>query len=307
MSFGQSIAAFRRSGRKSRVRAGSGFTLIEVLVVVAIIAILITLMLPALKQARQASQATVCMQNNRQMVQIGHFYANDNRGQLWFDYYTVTKGNPALEQTWCRVKNGSDWHDPGVFYKYINNAAKCTECPLNKRRGGYAADANTDTKYKHDMFGGDKRMDFDYCMVSGTGGAPIGLDIQVAYVPPTVGGGTNLSASDVTKLIRLKGLPIFAEESNYWYHDSKADKYNDGLWGNLDQVTRRHDRGGMLAMWDGSAEWFRPPAGIAEDLEEPNKNFCANDIFVNRSGATKRWYRLYVGGARYGWVNSPKP
>ena len=46
--------------------------------------------------------------------------------------------------------------------------------------------------------------------------------------------------------ITVNGLPIFVEESSYWYNDTKAGKYDDGLWGNVDQVTTRHDKGGMI-------------------------------------------------------------
>ncbi|MCC6425576.1 MAG: prepilin-type N-terminal cleavage/methylation domain-containing protein [Phycisphaerales bacterium] len=294
-------------------RRGWGFTLIELLVVIAIIAILISILLPALRQAREASQATVCMANHKQLMAVGHYYANDNKGKLWFDYYTMNaKKSPEVTQSWCRIPvkaNQWDVCEPGVFYRYVDAVSKITECPLNKRKGGYGVDRNTNknNNYK-DMFGGDKRNNFDYCMITGTGGAQIGIDTSAAYVPPNVnGGGGVLAETHVPKLVRFQGLPIFAEESTIWYNDSKPNKYNDGLWGNLDQVTRRHARGGMLSIWDGSAQWFKPPAGALEDdqSEETTKNFCANDIYVNRGG--EKWYSVYGNGSRpFGWVNSPK-
>ncbi len=323
MSMGSTLARFHANASGKRFPHGhapkaAGFTLIELLVVIAIIAILIGILLPALGKARRTGQATACMMNNKQLMQVAHFYANDNKSQLWFHHWAPTKSSdPRPYQTWCRTntkRSDSDWSicEPGPVYKYIDNSQKITECPLNKRRGGDGADLNLNKNSGgRDVFGGDKRLDFDYCMVTGTGGAQLGIDLQVAFIPPQFGGATNLSAADAARLKRMKNLPIFVEESNYWYHDSKSGKVNDGLWGNDDQMTTRHDKGGMFGMWDGSVDWFRPTYGSSEEAQEGNLDFTANDIFVNRSGGDKKWFRLYYGGSvgqdrQYGWVNSPR-
>ncbi len=233
MSIGRQLARFRgSSGRPDATPAG--FTLIELLVVIAIIAILIGVLLPALGKARRTAQATVCMMNNKQMVQVAHFYANDNRGKLWYESWQRTNSSdPRTPRTWCRTNTKQSTTDgsvcePGVFYNYVDNTQKITECPQNKRKGGDGADAS---KVGGDMFGSDKHLEFDYCMVSGVAGAQVGLDIGTSFVPANLVGANRLSTADSKKLNRLQGLPIFVEESNYWYHDSKKDKFYDGRWG----------------------------------------------------------------------------
>ncbi|HLO42231.1 MAG TPA: type II secretion system protein [Phycisphaerales bacterium] len=318
MSIGISLQGLQRGGRIRR--SCPAFTLIELLVVIAVIAILIGILLPALGKARRTGQATACMANNKSLVQVAHFYANENKSQLWFHYFEpVNASDPRPYQTWCRTntkRSASDWSicEPGPVYSYIENNPKITECPLNKRRGGDGAsdNLNTGAKKGKDLFNSDKRLDFDYCMVTGVGGAQLGLDIQAAYVPPNLTSGTKLNASDAPKLTRFPGLPIFIEESNYWYHDSKSGKVNDGLWGNADQVSLRHENGAMVALWEGSVMHFKPPRGGDERLEEPTKNFQSNDIYVNRTSRDTNWVRLYYGGdqapraKQYGWINSPR-
>ena len=61
--------------RQSR---GSGFTLIEMLVVVAIIAVLASIMFPVFSRARAAARKTACASNLRQIGTAFELYVSDN-------------------------------------------------------------------------------------------------------------------------------------------------------------------------------------------------------------------------------------
>ena len=70
--------------KHSRLRClyGSGFTLVELLVVVAVIAILASLLLPALGAAKGRAQRIGCLNNHRQLVTTWMLYQGDNDGHL---------------------------------------------------------------------------------------------------------------------------------------------------------------------------------------------------------------------------------
>ena len=107
----------------------------------------------------------------------------------------------------------------------------------------------------------------------------------------------------------MTGLPLFVEESTWWYNEEVID----GLWGNNDQITRRHSNGGAMVYMDGRAEIFKQPFGELESVRERG-DLEANDFYVaNRPGSSSRpgrsgWYRLHDGPSQrpMGWVNNPR-
>ncbi len=91
-------ACMRPIARNCRV--GSGFTLVELLVVIGIIAVLVSLLLPSLNKARESAKRVSCAAQLRQVCSSLMLYANANRG--WFP----NVGSNAFNSEW-RNADGS--------------------------------------------------------------------------------------------------------------------------------------------------------------------------------------------------------
>ncbi len=284
------------------------FTLIELLVVIAVIAVLISLLLPALGKARGAGQTVRCLANIRQLGLATINYTEDY-GEV-FDARFWWNGNGVNNQ----------WENeppiPGVLFEYLSNPFEIAECPTNRR--GSASGAGEG----ENEWGAYVDHYFDYTMVDDVRGAKPFLDITTAHIenPDDFPEGAvpfrNLPNIMVDKLKTISGLPVFVEESSFWYNDVPDVGVADGLWGNRDQLSRRHGDKSHIAFLEGHVELFELPFGRLEQLKEA-RVLEANDFYVRKKrgkagGTYSNWFQLTDqnnhadDSYEYGWINDPR-
>ncbi|MEQ8845438.1 MAG: prepilin-type N-terminal cleavage/methylation domain-containing protein [Phycisphaerales bacterium] len=275
--------------KTARTLACRAFTLIELLVVIAIIAILIGILLPSLAGAREVGLTAVCSSNCKQIVTASLLYAQDNRkSEFW---------PPAQWARLPRFDAPEGQATPGLLYEYLESADECTACPKNRRRSSDGSDQST-------LFYTD--IDFDYTMVARMAGATTSTDVWFRYADPQLGGGLPRIRESLAKdvLLDFPGMPLFVEESLNWY----GDKIVDGLWGNRDQVTDRHDGGGHIAFLDGSVALFKSPKGPRGEQVQEEEDFEANDLYVKGHPRDPFWHQFdgQISGRGWGWINNPR-
>ncbi|MCE5185487.1 MAG: type II secretion system GspH family protein [Planctomycetaceae bacterium] len=82
-------------------RTGSGFTLLELLVVIAVIALLLAVILPALNSAKLLARQVVCAAQMKQWALATSAYASENDSDIppYADTCDLTSGGNALDST----------------------------------------------------------------------------------------------------------------------------------------------------------------------------------------------------------------
>lgn len=98
----------------------AGFTLVELLVVIGIIAVLISILLPTLSRARESARKASCASRLKEIVNVIHIYANENRSKVPPGYRD--NNNPDEHTIW--ISQGTF----DIFMNKLKNP-KMLACP----------------------------------------------------------------------------------------------------------------------------------------------------------------------------------
>jgi prepilin-type N-terminal cleavage/methylation domain-containing protein len=311
---------------QKRTPKARGFTLIELLVVIAIIAVLIAILLPALGKAREAARTVKCMSNMKEIgIGLGA-YASDYKGQIWetgwttpyYRFWYVTAANPFAAPT---NETGSNPVHGGPAFDYLSNVDRIFECPTNQRKTPTRDVVNLSDSYWQSPAGQlqaqlfsdfltPRAINFDYTMVTGSGGGRVDSDVQFCWDAGcrnyAAEGGRPAQPSQAN-IRYLRSCPAFIEEDVEWWNSRSPD----GMWSNWDRVTDRHARKGHILYITGEVELANFPRGGQPLLENEVGNLTGNDIWAKSARGT--WYQVapsWPGSGNsmrpFGWVNSPR-
>lgn len=216
-----------------------GTTLVELLTVISIISLLAALLMPALLAANRRAKATVCLNNQAELVRAWHVYIADFSDGLPPNGYQYDgKAYRSEVDSWIGDSNAvldtnSAAIERGLFYRFhYNNVVALYRCPADRARVT-GAQAN---------------------------GVALPLRTRSYSMSSTFGGRTNATqtvfhrfaeASEPTKLF------VFLDENEVGIDDGHFRTWPnpDPRWVNM--PTDRHDQAGAFSFADGHVELWR--------------------------------------------------
>jgi prepilin-type N-terminal cleavage/methylation domain-containing protein/prepilin-type processing-associated H-X9-DG protein len=237
------VFALRRTPARAAVRgAGTGFTLVELLVVIAVIGILASLLLPAATKAKNQALTTSCRNNLKQLMVCWELYTDENNNILPPNNFVFFAAGPdSTNAALTAGDSGLSWC-PGVAPLDTDtaNIERSVLFPYNRSTGIYRCPADRSTVVGNGM---PRTRSYNMSISLNCDAAPGSYVKQTDIVAPMPAG-----------LFVL----IDTHEDDIW--DSTFGIFSpSSFWKDywLDLPANRHDQGANLSFADGHVEHWR--------------------------------------------------